>query len=352
MFKKFLSLALVVMMLMSVVAISVSAAQVEVAEDGASASVAELGADSDAASQGAESDAASTGAGDVIKYDNSSTNWAGPVQFFIYDPETGTQLISWGSKKLNGEDEGGNIWSKDVSDYGMESGKQYAIIFADATSGDQTYDLMMDSSCIGDTGYATGKSIENPVDSNKTAKEAKWKSSSLGPRLQVTSIGNVVGETCPDFTSKKQMFTDFLKNTLENARQYAGKDDQTLIDDTAKALGIGKSDVEACIKEAGVTVEWSKDKSTLADESSADADSKGSGGSGGGSSNSSSSSSSGNSSKASSGTSTTGSSGSSSKSGSASNTQTGQTETVIFIMLGVMVAAAGVIFFARKKERT
>ena len=41
----------------------------------------------------------------------------------------------------------------------------------------------------------------------------------------------------------------------------------------------------------------------------------------------------------------------SSKSGSASNTQTGQEENILFIMLGVMVLAAGVIFFVRKKER-
>ena len=283
MFKKILSLALVAMLLMSVCAVSFSAAQVEVAADSADNAIAEQGANGDVVSQGAESDTASTGA-DVIKYDNSQTKWAGPVQFFIYDPETGEQLISWGSKKLNGEDEGGDIWSKDVSGYNMDSSKQYAIIFADATSGDQTYDLMMDSSCIGDTGYATGNSIENPVDSTKTAKEAKWKSSSLGPRLQVTSIGNVVGETCPSFTSKYDMMVSFLKDTLSNALQYSGKDEQTLIDDTAKALGLGKSDVEAAISESGASTSWSKDKSSLSDESSADAKDKGSGGSSGGSS--------------------------------------------------------------------
>ena len=336
MFKKFLSLALIAMLIMSVCAVSFSAAQVEVSADGADTAVAEQGADSDAASQGAESDAASTGA-NTIKYDNSGTNWAGPVQFYVYCPEDDTKPFGeWGSKKLNGTDEGNNIWSYDAS--ALESGKQYCIIFADKTSGDQTYDLMMDTSCFGDTAKATGNSIENPVDSNKTAKEAKWASSSLGPRLQITSIGNVVGETCPSYTSKYDMLVKFLKETLDNARKYSGKDDQTLIDDTAKALGIGKNDVEAAIKEAGVTTEWTASASSLSDESSSDAKDKGSSGSSGGSSGSSGSSGSGSS--------------SSSKSGSASNTQTGQTETVLFIMLGVMVAAAGVIFFARKKERT
>ncbi len=349
MFKKILSLALVAMLLMSVCAVSFSAAQVEVSADGAASAVAEQGADSDAASQGAESEKAATGA-DVIKYDNSVTKWAGPVQFYIYDVETGAELIAWGSKKLNGDDEGGDIWSKDVSGYGLESGKQYCIIFADATSGDQTYDLMMDTSCIGDTGKATGNTIENPVDSNKTAKEAKWASNSLGPRKQVTSIGNVVGETLPANESAYDTFVKFLTNTLSNAKTYkvdtGEKTEQQLIDDTAKALGLGKSDVEKAIAEAKVTTEWSKDKSSLSDESDAGANDKG----GSGSSDSGSSDSGSTGSSGSSGSSGSGSS-SSSKSGSASNTQTGQTETVLFIMLGVMVAAAGVIFFARKKER-
>ena len=161
------------------------------------------------------------------------------------------------------------------------------------------------------------------------------------------------------------MFVSFLKDTLDNARKFSGKKDQELIDGTAKALGIGTNDIEAAIKEAGVTTEWSKDSSSQPADSSGDAKTKGSGDSGGGSgsdsgsgddkdSSNGGSDSSGGSSNSSGGSSGGSSSGSSSgsKSGSASNTQTGQTETVLFIMLGVMVAAAGVIFFARKKERT
>lgn len=327
MFKKFMSLALVLMMMLSVAAVGFSAAQVEVAEEAADVAVAD---------QGAEADVAATGAS-TITYDNSNTNWVGPIKFYVYDPETGAELLAWGSKKLDGTDNGDGTWSYDASAMGIESGKQYAIIFNDGTSGAQTYDLMFDDSCFGDTGYATGTSLENPVDSNKTAIEAKWKNNSLGPRKQITSIGNVVGQTIPSYTNPKSMFVDFLKNTLTNARTFSGKNDQDLLDDTAKALDLTKDDVESAISEAGVTTEWSKDKSSL------------SGGSNSSSSGSSSTSS------TSSGTSSTSSktstTTSSTKSGSASNTQTGQTETVLFIMLGVMVAAAGVIFFARKRER-
>nr|WP_316614300.1 LPXTG cell wall anchor domain-containing protein [uncultured Ruminococcus sp.] len=349
MFKKFLSLALIAMLVMSVCAVSFSAAQVEVAADGATTAVAEQGADGDVASQGAESDVAPTGDG-VIKFDAASAGWesASSILFYIHEIN-GQELAAWGSKKKLGGTKGeNNIWSFDAAALGVEAGKEYGIIFNNNDTSAETYDLMLTTECFGDTASANpSKMIENPVDSKKTSMEARWaNTSSCGPILQATSIGNVVGETCPSGTSKYEIFVNFLKDKLENARQYAGKDDQTLLDDTAKALGLGKSDVEKAISEASVTADWSKDKSSLADESSSDVNDKGSGGS-----SDSGSSGSGSSGSGSSGGSSGSGSSSSSKSGSASNTQTGQTETVLFIMLGVMVAAAGVIFFARKKER-
>lgn len=255
MMKRLFCLTLVAVMLLSVFAFSFSAAEVN--------------------------DKAVTGA-DVIKFDNSITKWTGPVQFYIYDPE-GEELIPWGSKRLNGTDEGNNIWSKDLSDYGLESGKQYCIIFCDASTGAQTYDLVFDASCFGDTAVTTNNLVENPVDSNKNAGEAVWKNSTLGPRLQVTSIGNVVGQTCLASETPYDLFVGFLENTFENARVYSGKDDQTLIDDTAGALGLSKNDVEAALSEAGAYTNWDYDKSNLPGEGS----SGGSSGSGSGSSGSS-----------------------------------------------------------------
>ena len=198
-------------------------------------------------------------------------------------------------------------------------------------------------------------------------REARWTNNSLGPRLQITSIGNVVGDTIPATTSAYGMLVRFLasqgKDGLTNAINN-GKEAQSTIDSVATALGLKKGDVEQAIKEATSansyrtdSHDWSKDwdasKSSLADGTSDDAHKTGDGGSDGSSSSGSdsSSSSSGSGSSSSGSSSSGGSSSSSSKSGSASNTQTGQTETVLFIMLGVMVAAAGVIFFARKRER-
>ena len=194
----------------------------------------------------------------LINFSNRSTNWTGPIQFYVYDPEAGYELLPWGSKRLNGIDNGDGTWSYNPEEHGMrlEEGKQYCIIFADATSGDQTYDLMFDTTCLGDTATPTGCSIENPVNHYHTAQEVRWKSSSLGPRLQVTSIGNVVGETCPDFTSKYDMLIDFLRYALDNARRYSEKDDQALLDDLATSLGLTSTEVSQAIKETNVHVHW------------------------------------------------------------------------------------------------
>lgn len=335
MFKKIISLALALMMIMSIAAVAASAAQVEVPEVAAGADVAE---------QGAEGDVAETGldAANCLNFDLSSAGWNNTtgVAFYMW-PVGGEAFTPWGSKKAVGEETSSGIWSFDPNTLStIESGQQYVVIFAQVTDagwGMQTYNLVFDSSCLGDTAYCTGVSIENPEDSNKTAIEAKWRNSSLGSQKVVTSIGNVVGDTIVG-TTAYEMFKNFLTNTLGNARTFSGKDDQTLLDDTAKALELTKDDVEKAISEAGVTADWSKDKSSLSGGSSDTSSTSGT-------------SSSTSSSTSSTGTSSSSSSSSTTKSGSASNTQTGQEETMLFIMLGVMVVAAGVIFFTRKRER-
>ena len=376
MFKKFLSLALVVMMIMSVIAISASAAQVEVADDAAAAEdVASQGADSDTASQGAEADAAPTGDGDgdgLISFDAASAGWSGAkwISFYIYEIG-GANLTEWGGKNKDKTTNDGDIWSFDAKAAGVVEGKEYGVIFENLDTTAQTADLLLNTSCFGDTGYVPNPDdkIENAVDSNKKSMIAKWKNSSLGPIKQITSLGNIVGESIPSTTSAYQMMVNFLASkgsqSLQNALNYNGKDAQTTIDDTAKALGLNKSDVAKAIAEAkdtgtndgtGDKTDWS-DKWDASKSSLPEGEGGGTTSSTGSSSSSSgSSSTSGSSSKSTTTTSTGGSSGSSSsssstKSGSASNTQTGQEETVLFIMLGVMVAAAGVIIFARKRER-
>lgn len=351
MFKKFFCLALALVMIMSIAAVGFSAAQVEIAEVAADADAASTGSDADAASTGADADAASTSAldtGKCLNFDASTTGWNdfGKIGFYMAEVG-GDEWKPWGSKALFASEEtSSGVWSFDpeANGYPIESGKQYYVIFVNQNSGGQTANLLFDSSCLGDTAYCDGSTQENDVDSNKSSLVARWKNSSLGPMKVVTSIGNVVGETIPANTTAYEMLVNFLKNTLSNARTYVvdtgKKTEQQMIDDVVAALGLTDEDCTKAIAEAGVTVDWKASSS---------------GGSSSGGSSSSSSSSGGSSSSSgstSSGSSSSGSSSSSStKSGSASNTQTGQEENILFIMLGVMVVAAGVIFFTRKRER-
>jgi hypothetical protein len=191
------------------------------------------------------------------------------IGFYIYEIG-GEEFIPWGSKRMyNSEETSPGVWSFDLDNAGivLEDSKAYGIIFVNKETMDQTAPLLLDTSCIGDTAYCTGRYMENFVDSNKFSLEARWKNSSLGPVKCITSIGNVVGETIPANTTAYNMFVDFLKYTLSNARWYSGKNDQSIIDDVAGALYLTKDDAYKAIAESGVYgIEWRADKSTLSDK--------------------------------------------------------------------------------------
>ncbi len=342
MFKRILSLALVAIFMLSIAVVATSAAQVEIADNGAEA-VAEVGAESPA----------ETGASTTISFDANSTGWKNFDKIACYIWEYGGDpVIQWAADKGDMKNAGDGIWTYDFTakKISLDDSKDYGVIFYSKIKGSaamQTFDLLISNECLGDTAYCTGDSVENPADSNKTSQVAVWKNkdkSVYGPIKTITSIGNIVGDCIPPHSSAYEMFVSFIKNTLTNARTYAKnadgskKTDQQIIDDAAKNLGLGKDDIEKAIKEAGVKVDWKKDDSGAKDGSTGGSSS--SGGSGSSGSSGSSSGSGGSSS----------SSGGSSRSGSGSSSSTGQGTTVLFIMLGVMVAAAGVIIFARKKE--
>ena len=194
------------------------------------------------------------------------------IGFYIYEIG-GEEFIPWGSKRMyNSEEISPGVWSFDLGNAGivLEDSKAYGIIFVNKETMAQTAPLLLDTSCIGDTAYCTGRYMENWVDSNKSSLETRWKNSSLGPVKCITSIGNVVGETIPANTTAYNMFVDFLKYTLSNARWYSGKNDQSIIDDVAGALYLTKDDASKAIAESGVYgIDWRADKSTLSDRAKA-----------------------------------------------------------------------------------
>lgn len=228
-------------------------------------------------------------------------------------PVGGDAFYNWQSKKEKCTDEGNGIYSYDTTKLSGFGAGAYCVIFS-ANTGMQTYDTVFSTACLGDTVYCDGTKFENPEDSSKTAVAAYWKGqpkSSFGPVLAITSIGNVVGNV--PVQDVKTMFTDFITGTkLDSARTYSGKDDQAIIDDTAKALGLGQDTIEQLIKDAGKTAEikWTKaeSKAEVKDDTT--------------------------------------------KVPNPSTAATGQETTIVYIAIAMMLASAAVVFFARKKRVT
>lgn len=347
MFKKIASILLAAIMVGSTAVVAASAAEadnaVAAADDSAVAAAddsAVAAADDSAVAAGDDS---TVGAGNKIYFEVNPDLWKNfkTVTLYLY-PHGGDALITWGSKKGNMKDEGGNKWSFDfdAKDIEIESGKQYGMIFT-GDWGVQTCDIIWDSSVMGDTAYCTGDQVENNVDSNKKSYYVKWKNadaSKYAPPVCITSIGNIIGEALWSGTTYYDMLVNFIKSDgsdgLSNALKYNGKNAQQTLDDIAKQWGLSQDDIEKAIKEAGKEgqVDWKKSNSSASESSN---------------SGSGSSSNSGSSSSSSSGSS---SSSSSSKTSGTGSVTSGEGDTLIFLFGGIMLAAAGVVFLARKRR--
>jgi len=351
MLKRILSIALAVVMVMSVAVVAVSAAQVN---DSAA------GADSSSSASGA--------GGNLIYFDANGWKNFDKVYCHLWvvggDSFFGWQVGDEECKKVSG-----TVWSYDLSKLssstevsgGMQSGKDYAVIFS-ANTGIQTYDSTIGVECKGDTLYLTGEQIENPVDSKKKGYEAVWEnnSSKYGPHKAFTSVGNIVGSKLAPHETGIQVIADWVPayyNTtycdpvaaLAKGYKAFGVSSSS---DLTKVYGIvagkvkkgdyslvGESDlkdIKKVMEDAFAKAYPSKKNEKIDEDVAQDiAEDIESGktsvedlGSGSGSSGSSYS-------------------GSGDSSGSGAD---GQETTIFFILGGVMIAALGAMFIARKKR--
>ncbi len=206
----------------------------------------------------------------ALNFDATTTGWTDFTKVFchIWDLEGNESFAAWHSKKEACTDTNNDgIWSYDLAANGfeLEEGKLYAVIFSNE-DGLMTYNLLLDSTVLGDTAYCDGTFYENPEDSSKTSLAAFWRNQDvtvLGPEKKITSIGNVVGICIPTTTTPQAMFEYFLVNQLANSRTYQDKDDQQILDDIARELALKEQDVERAIANTGVVVDWSVDDSTI-----------------------------------------------------------------------------------------
>lgn len=286
MIKKFLSVLLAVMMVVSVMAVGV------------------------VTSNAATTDGF-TPENNKFYFDVEGTGWdmsttKDKIAFYFAGGDFGTEAnptepIAWGGKKLVGTATSGEtgIFEFDPAakvGYNFTPGVQYKIIFAHVNGAnwkEQTCSLFFTTDCFGHVAYSDGTEMENDVDSTKKTKTVYWRDidpEENGPVLAITSIGNVVGSCVEQGKTKYSLFVEFLseakadfqdKTCYENAHKYkceidpssAGyKSEQKLIDDIGAGLGLTKDDIKAAFEEdavktyfetAGISCAWSYDDSTL-----------------------------------------------------------------------------------------
>ena len=362
MVKRIIAIAVAALMIFSMAAIAVSAAEVTDSNVGADSSN----------SAGADTSSSASGAGDSIKFDASKWSNYSIIYCHIWE-RGGDSFFPWQSKKEACTKVSGNIYEYDLSmldksttiSGGLKSGTDYCVIFS-ANTGVQTYDTTFGRACIGDTAKVTGKKIENPVDSEKEAFEAVWttNSSNYGPHLAISSIGNIIGnKLCPN-EKGEEVIGDWIPSYYKSpnvdavaalAKAYP-KFGITSVDQIETIFGYVQSketgeDENAILKaltdafakaypsKADEVKDPEKIKKKAAEKEKAIKSNNGhvtSGDSGSGSSSSGSSSSG-------------SSSGSSSYNGSGSGSD-GQEDTILFILGGVMLAAGGAMYLSRKKR--
>mgnify|MGYP006916138405 CR=1 FL=1 len=186
--KKIICAAMTAVMVLLMMSVSVSAAEIDSSD---------VGADSNS-SVGADTSSAGSGSSSSINFDSGSWKNFTTVYCHIWK-RGGDPVYTWQSKKEKCTGSGQN-WSYDISKITMNPSDDYCVIFS-TNIGQQTYDATFSKACIGDTLKLTGNKIENPKDSEKKADEAVWtkNSSNYGPHLAFTSIGNIVGsKLCPN----------------------------------------------------------------------------------------------------------------------------------------------------------
>lgn len=357
MFKKIAGLFLAAAVMCSSAAITASAAEAE--DDAAVAAAADQSGEVSAdGSSDVSADASSeVEAGNVIKFDVKKSGWNNVKAVFCHTWKVDGELPVWQSKseKCN-YDASTGIATYDLSKANYKisksDGKNYLVIFS-ANTGMQTYDTVMSGACIGDTMYCTGEEIENPVDSEKKAKVAKWENHpDCGPQKKITSTGKIVGSALPGGQTDAVMLAQYLIDYYDDEAKTSLT--QNLLD----TLKVSPVDVMGAVTDKlNATNNADKDKIAPAvekilsgctdpttgkktDTTKLDnAKKSGAKAAGGSSSNGSSSSSS-----------NGGSSSSGSGSSSTGAVKSGVETTIVFVMAGLMVSAAGVMFLARKKK--
>lgn len=350
MFKKIAGLFLAAAVMCSSAAITASAAEAE--DDAAVAAADQSGEVSADGSSEVSADASSeVEAGNVIKFDVKKSGWNNVKTVFchVWKADGSGDWPAWQSKKEKCKyDASTGIATYDLSMTGntisKSDGRVYCVVFS-ANTGMQSYNAIMNGNCIGDTLYCTGNQLENPEDSEKKANEAKWENNSdCGPEKKITSTGNIIGSAFPEGESDATLMATYL------VAYYNDEAKTSLTQKLLDELKVSPTQVMGAVTDR-LNATNNPDKDTIApavekilagctdpttgkkvDKTQLDnAKKTGAKAAAGSSSNG-------------------GSSSSGSGSSSTGAVKSGVETTIVFVMAGLMVSAAGVMFLARKKK--
>ncbi len=345
MFKKILSVMLVALMIVSVGAVAVSAADV------ADVTVA---ADTSSSEVAAEENSDVAAAANTITFEQPDS-WKNVKAMYCHVwmcvDDKSVKWPSWKSKAEKMTDNGDGTWTFDVSKLGANAidpnkGAAYAVIFA-ADTGMQTYNLVFGADCIGDTAYVTGNTFENPEDSAKSCTEALWRSGKYGPEKKILSTGNdIVGTVTPAGATDATLMANWIKTFYADATKTPN------VPSLLTKLNVtGQQVYDELVVITANDSEEDRNKILngaapllgveIKDASNPAASSSGTGSSNGGSSNGGSNNG---------GSGSTGSGSGSSGSGSTGSVSSGQDSTILFVLGGLMLAAAAVMFVTSKKR--
>ena len=349
MFKKIVGVMVAALMVASCATVAASAAEADQAAAAADQSSIVAAADESSQVAGAEDDSKVSGADKSNSFNfEVPSDWKNVKVMYCHVymcvDDGSVKWPAWKTKAEKMEDNGDGTWSYDVSKLPAGAidpakGASYAVVFA-ADTGMQTYNLLLDSNCIGDTAYVTGNSLENPADSNKTAIEARWRNSSLGPEKVITTIGNVIGDSLPEGSSNAILMANWLKSwALDDTKTGA-------VPNLMTTLGVSADEVYAelvklcqqSVDNGSMTADEMNQKlaksaelmgldSSKAEEIQKTAEKEVKNNNGSGSNGS-------------------GSSGS----GSTGSVSSGQDSTVLFVLGGIMLAAAATLFVTRRRR--
>ena len=375
MFKKIASIAMAAAMAVGTAAFSSSAAEVDDAAVAAEDTASAVAADDDSSAVAADQESEATGSGKTINFDVNSANWGSGVKavychIYYYAGTDGKTYTDWQTKAEKCEyDKNTGIATYDLQtgiDRGadglatIDGSNKWVVMFSCNTKA-ETYTLLFNSSCFGDTVVADPNTLyENNVDSEKQSIKISYKkNTNLTSPKCITSTAKIQGESFAEGVTNATLLGDYLATYAPDDKKV----NKDIVSKLSNELGVKPSSVFGYVKEKinkddtnygtpelkknaidrveSVIKEIEGDNVTLNESSNPSSSSSSSSSGSNGGSNSTGSGSTGSGSK------TTGSTGSS----GSSSVSSGQETTIFFVFGGVVVAAAGVMFLARKKRQ-